>query len=301
MTFIIGFIFVVLIIVSPVFRCALAHPVKTVKNACCDAFRYLKYKQWHNAPIKGELICYTGLFGGGKTLSAVHRLCGIYNQYNDKKVWDFKKNRWVTQKIFILSNVDFTGIPYTRLESLRQVVEYPKMFRQMDIHEDTLTVTYVLMDEASSQMNSRSFKTNIDPLFLNSLLTSRHWNIGEFITTSQRFHLEDALLRSVTQTVINCRKLWRFQRVDTYDAWSLENATNIELVEPLHRGCWFICNKDFAAYDTKACVDNLEHSSTSGDMMSESEILTLLNPNPDADTVVKYSRKAKHRRPTRKG
>lgn len=88
-------------------------------------------------------------------------------------------------------------------------------------------------------MNSRNFKTNIDPLFLNTILTCRHYYISLYYT-AQRFGHVDALLRQVTSCVIDCDKLWRLQRLNTYDAWDMENATNIQLLQPIARGCWFV-------------------------------------------------------------
>ena len=139
---------------------------------------------------------------------------------------------------------------------------------------DTLTVTLVLGDEFSVQMNSRNFKTNIDPLFLNTILTCRHYYISLYYT-AQRFGHVDALLRQVTSYVVECDKLWRIQRLNYYDAWDLENATNTQLIAPLRRTCWFVRNRDYAAYNTLACVGNLKKSMKEGDMMSEEEILKL--------------------------
>ena len=85
----------------------------------------------------------------------------------------------------------------------------------------------------------------------------------------------DALLRQVTSYVVECDKLWRFQRLAYYDAWELEKATSTQLVAPLSKGCWFVRDKDYNAYDTLACVGNLKKSMQAGDMMTEEEILAL--------------------------
>ena len=55
----------------------------------------------------------------------------------------------------------------------------------------------------------------------------------------------------------------------------MENAANAMLLTPLSRGCWFVRDKDYAAYDTLACVGNLKKSMAAGDMMTEDEILAL--------------------------
>ena len=83
-------------------------------------------------------------------------------------------------------------------------------------------------------MNSRNFKPNIDPLFLNTILTCRHYYISLYYP-AQRFGHVDGLLRQVTSYVIECSKLWRFQRLSLFDAWELENAANPRLLNPMNR------------------------------------------------------------------
>ena len=60
---------------------------------------------------------------------------------------------------------------------------------------------------------------------------------------------------------------------NVYDAHVLEYASDPTIIQPLYRTGFFIRNKHFAAYDTLALVDNLSHSATSGDMLSEAEVL----------------------------
>ena len=72
-----GLLLVVVLLVSfPTFRCAVCHPVKMVYNGVVDLYNYIKYQGWNNCS-SGELIAYTGLFGKGKTLSAVHKVVGM--------------------------------------------------------------------------------------------------------------------------------------------------------------------------------------------------------------------------------
>lgn len=160
------------------------------------------------------------------------------------------------------------------MDSLEQIVLAAERRQACDDAHDTLTVTLVLGDEFSVQMNSRNFKNNIDPLFLNTILTCRHYSISLYYT-AQRFGHVDALLRQVTSSVIDCDKLWRFQRQKAYDAWELENASSTNVIRPLWRRCWFVRDTDYNAYDTLACVGNLKKSMKAGDMMSEDEILKL--------------------------
>lgn len=253
-------------------RVVLLHPVQSVVYACRDAYAWLRYCKWRLLRT-GEIRCYAGLFGRGKTLSAVHYVLNSYNRYNNRQVYDFDRKKWVVQRVHVISNVELS-IPYEKFVSLSQLVNAADTMRRYDTEHDTLTVTLVLGDEFSVQLNSRSFKTNIDPLFLNTLLTCRHHHIS-LVYTSQRFNHVDALLRQVTSSVITCNKCWRVMVHASYDAYELENASDPTMVAPLSRYGWFIKDADFAAYDTLACVGNLAKSCKEGDMLTEAEILSL--------------------------
>lgn len=217
------------------------------------------------------------MFGKGKTLSAVHEVVRLYNLYNNKKVWCPERKKFVTQKVHIISNVTL-NIPYVPLESLKQVVDTGKKMHDIDFENDTMTFIIVFIDEISVQLNSREFKKNINAQFLNSLLCCRHFNMG-FIGTAQRFGHVDALMRQVTQRVIECDKLWRLQRQYVFDAYELENVANVLDVKPLYKTGFFVSNKDFANYDTKAVVGQLIKSWETDDMLSDKEILDLQNIN----------------------
>jgi len=283
-------VFLIVLAVFPTFRCAVFHPFLMVWNGVKDAFFYIRHKEY-NRCSSGELVGYTGLFGRGKTLSAVHKVAGSFRRYDGKSVWCPRRKRFVTQCIKVISNVSLS-VPYESLVSLEQIVLAAERNREYDDANDTLTVTLVLGDEFSVQMNSRNFKTNIDPLFLNTILTCRHYYISLYYT-AQRFGHVDALLRQVTSYVIECSKLWRFQRLYTFDAWELENATSPKLLTPLNKKCWFVRDRDYNAYDTLACVGNLKHAMKAGDMMSEEEILKLQQntQDPNMDGIIKPSKR----------
>lgn len=271
------------------FRVAVSHPLLTVYYAVVDGIDYIRRKKWNVCPT-GNLIAYTALFGKGKTLSVVHYVCGLYYKYNGLRIWDKDRKKYVMQKIHVISNVDL-NIPYERFVSLEQIVRVAEKFHEIDLQNDTLTVTLVLGDEFSVQMNSREFKKNIDPLFLNTLLTCRHHHIS-LIYDAQRFNHVDALLRQVTSYVVECNKIWRFMVQIQYDAYELENAANPSLIMPVVRFGWFVRNEDYEAYDTLACVGNLKKSVESGDMMTEQEILGLqCNQSPNMDAVMSPSKK----------
>ena len=268
------FIIVFACIMSVCVRVIVTHPISTVRYGVIDLYQYFRFHRWDECAT-GTISCYVGLFGKGKTLSAVHKVVSLYKRYNDKRIFDFNRKKWVTQKIHIISNVSL-AIPYEDFVSLSQIVAVADRVRSLDEQNDTRTCTIVLGDEFSVQLNSRSFKSNIDPLFLNTLLTCRHHHIS-LIYTSQRFNHVDALLRQVTSYVY---------------AFDLENASDPTLIKPKRRFGWFIRDAAFNAYDTLACVGNLTKSCKEGDMLTEEQILDLQRNNPaNLDGVVNPSRK----------
>ena len=153
--------------VCPVVRCAVLHPFAVAVNGCKDMVQYFRHKEYNNAKT-GELVAYTGLFGKGKTLSAVHRVVTEYHRFNGRMVWCPRRKKMVTQRVHVISNVALS-VPYENFVSLEQIVLAAERSAAFDDAHDTLTITLVLGDEFSVQMNSRNFKTNIDPLFLNDL------------------------------------------------------------------------------------------------------------------------------------
>ena len=289
-------IFIALIIVGlilaacPKIRCVAFHPVLTVRYGLVDLFFYFKHNMG-NLYHTGELVAYVGLFGKGKTLTAVHRVVSAYRKYDGLTVWCPRRRKLVTQRIKIISNVALS-VPYENFVSLEQIIVDAERKADYDDANDTLTITLVLGDEFSVQMNSRNFKKNIDPLFLNTLLTCRHYHISLFYT-AQRFMQVDALLRQVTSYVVDCDKTWRIQGNNEYDAWEMENSTNSTLLTPICRRAWFVRDSDYAAYDTLACVGNLKKDMQEGAMLSEAEILALQMNQQQAnmDGVSRPSRK----------
>lgn len=287
-----------ILFVSPTVRCAVSHPIKAARYGVIDVYYWVKHKK-RNLCGTGELVAYVGLFGKGKTLSVVHHVVSRYNSFNGKTVWCTRRKKYVTQRVKVISNVHLQ-IPYEDFRSLKQIVQGAELNRAYDDENDTLTVMLVLGDEFSVQMNSRAFKENIDPLFLNTLLTCRHYHISIYYT-AQRFGHVDALLRQVTSYVVDCSKLWRFQRQSYYDAWEMENATSPTLLRPMRRSCWFVANSDYQAYDTYATVGKLERAVATGDMMSEAEILALqCNQPANMDGVAKPSKRWQKSRTSKK-
>ena len=103
---------------SPTFRCAVFHPFALVCNGVKDLYFYLLRKEY-NLCGTGELVAYTGLFGKGKTLSAVHRVVSAYRQYDGKQVWCPRRKKFVAQRVKVISNVALS-IPYENFICQRQ-------------------------------------------------------------------------------------------------------------------------------------------------------------------------------------
>lgn len=279
----------------PTLRCVVFHPFLTIRYGLRDGWNYFARKGYNNAPY-GQIFCYIAnsstSFGCGKTLSATDFIVSLYRDFDGKIVWCRQRNKFVTQKIKVISNVDFLTIPYERLTSLSQFVKWTDKVWEVDQENNTLTVTYMVIDEASSQLNSRAFKSNFDPYFIARLLTSRHVH-ASIILTSQRSGMVDKLMRDCCHMYIGCDKLWRLQRLNYYDAYEIENAQTPSLVQPIRRTCWFVKDSAFANYDTYASVQALRKSCEEGDMLSEEEILALQVNQQQANMegVVKPSRR----------
>lgn len=290
--------FIVICIINPTFRCIVKNPRKVIVNGVKDLINYIKHKDWGLCPF-GVIVGIIGLFGMGKTLTAVHIVVAMYRHYDGKMVWCKERKKFVTQRIKILSNVNIK-VPHERLKSMEQVIRVADEQRKIDWENDILTVTLVIGDEFGAEMNNRNFKSNVDGELLNTILTSRHHKIAVYYT-AQRFAHVDKIFRDVTSYVISCCKLWRLQRMNYYDGFDLENASNTLMIRPFKRGCWFVENKDYDLYNTYECVENLTKAYQKGERMTDDEILALrMYSHSDMDVVNNVSNRYKKRQKKRK-
>ena len=285
-------LFILLFIYCHTFRQFVLHPISFTYNLIKDAILYIWHKEYNNCPT-GVLNAYVAHFGRGKTLSATAYLARLYDKYNDKRVWDDARKKFVTQKVEILSNVHFVRVPSVPLVALMDITSRAQHNKEIDLEQDTLTVTLVLVDEASAQLNSREYRNNFDPDTLNTLITCRHYHISLFYTT-QKFKFADALLRGVTQECIKCHKFWRIQKLQGYNADQVEIAGDTSLVKPLYTRSFFVTDKIYGNYDTLATVDNLVKDAKDGKMMTAQEILAARgNAALELDAVTKPSKRLK--------
>lgn len=249
-----------------------------------DLYRYVRYKKWRNLEM-GKIICYCApKFGGGKTLSAVEYIESLYNSYNGRIVWDFAQKKFVKQVVQVVSNVDFKNIPYVEFKTLKQICDTAKSQKILDAENETMTCSIFFIDEASAELNSRSFKDNLNPFVLKDMVTCRHSHISVFMT-AQDFSLIDALMRTVTSSVIYCFKHWRYCIHKMYDPKVLENVGSYLLTKPVGFGGFFVRDKNYNAYDTFATVNQMIKKFESKDLLTADQILQGLAPvavNPDA-------------------
>ncbi len=285
-----------LIIIAFIMACkpmtrVLLYPKQIIKYAIPDMIKYIYYKKYNECPF-GFLDAYIGYFGSGKTLSAVYKVMQWYKRFNGKTVYCKRRKKFVKQQIIILSNVKITAVPYREFTSMDQIIQFTDEKENLEDELDVLLVLLVLGDEFSTQMNSRNFKSNLDALTLNTILTCRHYRIGILYQT-QRFQHVDALLRQVTGYVIECRKFWRGVVWNYYNAWEMENVNTPLTLKPFRRKFVFVEDRHYNAYDTFAVVNNLKRSLEAGDMLTSKEILELQNFNPNNDMIVHPSRKYK--------
>lgn len=275
------FIFVVVLICSPFVRTCVFNLPLTLFYVPVDMFNYIRYKLYNKAPC-GRLDCCCADFGGGKTLTMARYIYKFNKRYNGKRFYDAARREWVTQHVVVLSNFTVNRVDCVPLHTLSDIVAFTDRQKDFDKENHTRTCLLVAIDEASCQLNSRNFKSNIDPLFLNTLITCRHYNIN-FIYSSQQFFLTDKLLRDVTQRVILCKKIWRVMELFYYDAHVVENAGTLETIKPKRKRGWFIRDFHFKLYDTLSCVANLSKDDS---MLSYDEILSNLgNVAIDEDAV----------------
>lgn len=132
------------------------------------------------------------------------------------------------------------------------------------------------------EFNSRSYKDNLPTSFLVKLLQVRHNKVA-LAMTSQRFTFVDKILRQICGVVTTCKKKWRLVRLQDFDAYTLENAQNPELIQPIATRYYFAKNDLFASYDTTYNVEQLKRQLEDGDLLTTEEILARLGDtgNPE--------------------
>ena len=260
---------------------------KIIPYAIKDGVNYFRHKKYNECKEYGliRLNCASGssVFGSGKTLDIVTRAINIKKKYDNLTVWDSDKQKFITQHIHIISNVQLFGVEYIPFKDISQVIEIEKYnFGSMD-------VTIFILDESGAIFNSRDYKKNISPEFLTSLLQSRKNKIALYMT-SQRFIFTDKILREVCSTVNQCRMFWRIVRISTYDAFELENAINDSLIKPLRVHYWLATDKNYASYNSFQLIESMRKEYEPGKYLFTDEILQK-SGSGDIERVTKWKKK----------
>lgn len=231
MSKLIFFGFILLFVLSPLFRVILFNLHRVGIYSVYDLYTYIRYQRWKEFNLYG-IDMFIGMFGHGKTLSMTHKARLIYSRFGDS--------------VRFISNYKLVDIPYIPLINFNQLVDIGE-------EEDSKYVgTVVLIDEVENVLSHRNFANF--PLALLHTLTQQRKKKVYILCSAQRFFMVDKLFRSITTNVINCNKFWRFQHCEIYDAWDLENAMNYSMIRRKANLWWFIKNKDFDSYDTSEMV-----------------------------------------------
>lgn len=202
-----------------------------------DTYNYYRFREWTQFTGFG-LHIYVGMFGSGKTSSMIKRAYDICNCYKD---------------VNILTNMKLTNFPpWTKIifmENYQQIVTCPPN-------------TIILLDELSSESNSREWKKDgVPPEVLRHLLQVRKQKKMMF-STAQRFMHVDALYRQITFTVKDCQ-CWfgRWNWVYSFDGWEYENKQNAIMPIPILSIDSFIqTNKIRNLYDTNELIEKLKRT-----------------------------------------
>lgn len=264
----------------PIIPFMIRHFYHIVTNGIVDIYKYFKYKKYNECKDYGRIYMITAhrnrVFGSGKTLDMTMVARQIFNRYDGLPVWSEDKHEFVTQHIHLISNVDLLDVPYTPFVSAEQM---------KNVIQEEQDVTIFVFDEVGAIWNSRNYKDNISTELLKRLLQVRKNKIC-IICTAQRFKFVDALLRQITGSLYCIDKMWRILSIREFDAVSFENCDNVDMLQPLSKSYKFVFDKDYAAYDTSAIVNDLKKR----EMLTDSEILAaqgVIEPNIDFCTGIK--------------
>lgn len=210
-------------------------------NIIKDIVKITKAKGWNEFNYWG-LHLYLGIFGGGKTISAVRRVYEIC-----------RRHKGVT----VLSNLNLFGFPkdttIIKLVNSKQILDLPDK-------------SIVLIDEIGSIFNSRDFagsKKSVPKPVYQLILQCRHRRITLFGTV-QRWNLLDKQLRDIADSVTVCHSylsdpLCRYTTNSTYNAQEYDKWFANPLL-PLRRTGYsaFVQTDDLRSkYDTIEMVEGM--------------------------------------------
>ena len=255
-------------VLSPLLRLIVTHLHLIGIYSAVDLFNYIRYQKWKEFNKYGILM-FIGMFGHGKTLSMTHQARLLYKQYGDK--------------LRFISNYELYDIPYIPLINFNQLVDIGE-------EEDSPYIgTIVLIDEIENVLSHRNFSSF--PLALLHTLTQQRKKKVFIMCSAQRFFMVDKIFRSITTSVVDCNKYWRFQHMEVYDSWDLENAMNYSLIKRKENKWYFVKNQDYNSYSTESMVKK----GTAEDFISNEEALVRkgLDSMVNQEAIVHKSKRLK--------
>lgn len=262
---------IVIILISPLVRCIIKNIHRIPFYSIYDIYDYFKYQRWKEFNLFG-IDMFIGMFGHGKTLSMTHHAVNIYKRFGDS--------------VRFISNYQLKGIPYIPLTNFNQLVDLGE-------EDDNRYVgTVVLIDEIENVLSHRNFANF--PLPLLHMLTQQRKKKVYIMCSAQRFFMVDKIFRSITTNVINCNKYWRFQHMEIYDAWDLENAMNYQQIKRTGNKWWFVRNDDYSSYDTSQMIskDAAENFISNDLVLQRRGLDSMANP----DGIVNISKSERRKR-----
>ncbi len=275
------------------FKTIFHHIPSIILNVVCDVAVWFYHKNYHLYTKIGRVWAYCGAFGRGKTLAMVHDARMIYKRFNNKIV--FWKGEFRPQVVRIYSNVAINDVPYTRLNSLMDIVDVAQKQPKFDDLKHIHTVSIFCIDELSSLLNSRQFATNLNFDVIASLLQCRK-SSSKLLYTAQNFVEVDALIRRNTHYIVDCRKRWRFMFGMVFDAKDVEYALNPNLCNPIADYGWFVRNSDYKAYDTLSQAMAVDKNKISQDFITTEQAYARYAPlEGTLDNCAKLNKRGKKR------
>lgn len=232
---------------------ALKHSPAFFVLICKDFIKWVHNRGWNDFNYWG-LHLFIGMFGAGKTISAVRRCYNIC-----------KSHKGVT----VLTNLSLFGFPdHTRIIKL---VNSEQMLTLPD-------KSIVLIDEIGSIFNNRDFansKKSVSKPVYQFILQCRHRRVM-LLGTVQRWNLLDKQLRDITDSVTVCHSHFghpfcRYTTCSEYDAVDYDRAYNNPLLPLSCKDYYGYIQTDELRqkYDTKEMVEG----ALTAEYIPDSEIL----------------------------
>ena len=104
------------------------------------------------------------------------------------------------------------------------------------------------------------------------------------------------MIRQITSEVWEAYKVWRIVRLQTFDAYDMENCTNLQLLKAIATSFWFVKDSDYEAYDTSAIVERLKKKNENHEMLTGREVLEAQGVSERCvEMVGRLSRKGRQR------